>query len=54
MGCIMTPMPNHLSTRLSLFHYSSFDEWGRVGKVEVWKWCGAECGDEVEKKKREN
>ena len=30
MGCIMTPMPNHLSTCLSLFYYSSFDEWGRV------------------------
>ena len=28
--CIMTPMPNHLSTYLSLFYYSSFDEWGRV------------------------
>ena len=21
MGCIMTPMPNYLSTRLSLFHH---------------------------------
>lgn len=30
MGCIMTPMPNYLSTYLSLFYYSSFDEWGRV------------------------
>lgn len=29
MGCIMTPMPNHLSTCLS-FYYSSFDEWGGV------------------------
>ena len=37
MGCIMTPMPNHLSTHLSLFCYSSFDEWGRVGKVEVMR-----------------
>ena len=35
MGCIMTPMPNHLSTHLSLFYYSSFDEWGRVGMVRV-------------------
>ena len=31
MGCIMTPMPNYLSTCLSLFYYSSFDEWGRCG-----------------------
>ena len=31
MGCIMTPMPNYLSTCLSLFYYSSFDEWG------VWR-----------------
>ena len=29
--CIMTPMPNHLSTHRSLFYYSSFDEWGRCG-----------------------
>ena len=36
MGCIMTPMPNHLSTYFSLFYYSSFDEWGRVEKVAVW------------------
>lgn len=37
MGCIMTPIPNHLSTYLSLFYYSSFDEWGRVEKVEVMR-----------------
>ena len=37
--CIMTPMPNHLSTRLSLpFHHS------RV----VWMKGENECGDEVE------
>ena len=34
MGCIMTPIPNHLSTHLSLFYYSSFDEWGRCGDGE--------------------
>lgn len=30
MGCISTPIPNYLLTCLSLFYYSSFDEWGRV------------------------
>ena len=44
MGCIMTPMPNHLSTCLSLFYYSSFDEWGR---------CGEMSGVEEKKKKRD-
>ena len=33
--CIMTPMPNHLYTHLSLFYYSSFDEWGWCGNGEV-------------------
>ena len=42
MGCISTPMPNHLSTHLSLFYYSSFDEWGRVENEAVWK--EQECG----------
>lgn len=39
MGCIMTPMPNHLSTHLSLSYYSSFDEWGSVemGRMERMK-----------------
>ena len=39
MGYISTPMPNHLSTHLSLFYYSSFDEWGRVemGRMERMK-----------------
>ncbi len=40
MGCISTPMPNHLSTHLSPFYYSSFDEWGR-------------CEDGKEKKRNE-
>ena len=40
MGCISTPMPNHLSTRLSLFHHIravGSEEMSGVGKVEVWK-----------------
>lgn len=52
MGCIMTPMPNHLSTYRSLFYYSSFDEWGRVENTlqnnkKHTKQCGKEerCGD---------
>ena len=37
MGYIMTPMPNHLSTRL---YYSSFDEWGRCGEDRRKEQCG--------------
>ena len=45
MGCIMTPMPNHLSTYCPLFYYLSFDEWGCVEAV----WERQKCGDgEVE------
>lgn len=35
--CIMTPIPNHLSTYRSLFYYSSFDEWGRVEMIRVMR-----------------
>lgn len=36
MGCISTPMPNHLTTyQLHYFYYSSFDEWGRVGMEQM-------------------
>ena len=61
MGCIMTPMPNHLSTRLSLFYYSSFDEWGRVENTlqnnkNHTKQCGnkekRKCGNGVDEKDR--
>lgn len=57
MGCIMTPMPNHLSTHLSLFYYSSFDEWGRCGEhtpknKNHTKQCGnkekCRCGNDEE------
>ena len=55
MGCISTPMPNHLSTCLSLFYYSSFDEWGRVGNTlqnnkNHTKQCGK--GSDVEQMRR--
>ena len=55
MGCIMTPMPNHLSTCLSLFYYSSFDEWGRVentlqNNINHTKQCGK--GSDVEQMRR--
>lgn len=33
MGCISTPMPNHLSTRLTTHLLMS---GGGVGKVDVW------------------
>ena len=47
MGYISTPMPNHLSTHLSLFYYSSFDEWGRVDEMDDgWK--------RIEEKKKNN
>ena len=52
MGCIMTPMPNHLSTyrSLPLNHIRVVmrrDE--RCGNGADEKWCGD--GDEVEKMK---
>ena len=48
MRCIMTPIPNYLSTYFSLFYYSSFDEWGRVemGRMERMK--------RIEEKKKNN
>ena len=45
MGCIMTPMPNHLSTYLSLFHHIRVvgmkgNERCGDGEVEwVMRWC---------------
>lgn len=40
----MTPMPNHLSTYRSLFYYSSFDEWGRVGMEHMRRMDEMVCG----------
>ena len=51
MGCIMTPMPNHLSTCLSLFYYSSFDEWGRVeNTLQNNKNHTTKCGNKEKRK----
>lgn len=44
MGCIMTPMPNHLSTCLSLFYH-----------IRVVGMKGNErCGDGEGEKRKEN
>ena len=47
MGCIMTPMPNHLSTHLSLFHHNrvvgseemSGVEMRRMDEMVRMRWC---------------
>lgn len=48
MGCIMTPMPNHLSTRLSSFSPHPRGEDG-VERMKGRKECGSHTRDGEEK-----
>ena len=56
MGCIMTPMPNHLSTypyyyiSLPLNHKTTHKRVGEKKSGAVWKRCGK--GSDVEQMRR--